>query len=275
MAFLRQDQFAYEDARARRGDDGPRRNVGLHAGARRHLRQPGGHRRRLHEGRRTGRHFAEYDGYTAEGRAGELLLGVGIPTEQHNGPMRQVAPGWKLRVLLCQALFANPDILLLDEPTNNLDINTIRWLEDVLNAQLDDDHHLPRPPLPEPGVHPHGRPGLRQDHHLRRQPRRLHGSLHPGQRERQSAANAKAKERIAELQTFVRRFSANASKAKPGHQPRLKLIDKMKSTSNLRPASTRGSASSTTKEKLHRQAVEMENLTFAYPGSGATRSSTT
>ena len=62
-----------------------------------------------------------------------LLLGVGIPTEQHNGPMSEVAPGWKLRVLLCQALFANPDILLLDEPTNNLDINTIRWLEDVLN----------------------------------------------------------------------------------------------------------------------------------------------
>ena len=64
---------------------------------------------------------------------GELLLGVGIPTSQHNGPMSEVAPGWKLRVLLCQALFANPDILLLDEPTNNLDINTIRWLEDVLN----------------------------------------------------------------------------------------------------------------------------------------------
>jgi ATPase subunit of ABC transporter with duplicated ATPase domains len=49
--------------------------------------------------------------------------------------MREVAPGWKLRVLLCQALFANPDILLLDEPTNNLDINTIRWLEHVLNER--------------------------------------------------------------------------------------------------------------------------------------------
>jgi ATPase subunit of ABC transporter with duplicated ATPase domains len=76
---------------------------------------------------------AEYDGYTAESRAGELLLGVGIPTELHNGPMSEVAPGWKLRVLLMPGLFANPDILLLDEPTNNLDINTIRWLEDVLN----------------------------------------------------------------------------------------------------------------------------------------------
>ncbi|MDR0703180.1 MAG: ATP-binding cassette domain-containing protein, partial [Azoarcus sp.] len=76
--------------------------------------------------------FGEYDGYTAEARAGELLHGVGIASELHDGPMKNVAPGWKLRVLLCQALFANPDILLLDEPTNNLDINTIRWLEDVL-----------------------------------------------------------------------------------------------------------------------------------------------
>jgi ATPase subunit of ABC transporter with duplicated ATPase domains len=49
--------------------------------------------------------------------------------------MSEVAPGWKLRVLLAQVLFANPDIMLLDEPTNNLDINTIRWLESVLNAR--------------------------------------------------------------------------------------------------------------------------------------------
>ena len=69
--------------------------------------------------------FAEFDGYTAEARAGELLLGAGIPIEQHQGSMSAVAPGWKLRVLLAQALFSNPDILLLDEPTNNLDINSI------------------------------------------------------------------------------------------------------------------------------------------------------
>ncbi len=78
--------------------------------------------------------FAEYDGYTAEARAGELLLGLEIPVEQHQLPMREIAPGWKLRVLLAQALFSNPDVLLLDEPTNNLDINTIRWLETVLNG---------------------------------------------------------------------------------------------------------------------------------------------
>ena len=73
--------------------------------------------------------FAEMDGYTADSRAGELLMAVGIPIEQHHGLMSEIAPGWKLRVLLAQALFADPDILLLDEPTNNLDIDTIRWLE--------------------------------------------------------------------------------------------------------------------------------------------------
>ncbi|MBU1776389.1 MAG: ATP-binding cassette domain-containing protein, partial [Gammaproteobacteria bacterium] len=65
--------------------------------------------------------FAEYDGYTAEARAGELLLGLGIAIELHQGNMSAVAPGFKLRVLLAQALFSDPDILLLDEPTNNLD----------------------------------------------------------------------------------------------------------------------------------------------------------
>ena len=77
--------------------------------------------------------FAEMDGYTAESRAGELLLGVGIPLEAHFGLMSELAPGLKLRVLLAQVLFSEPDIMLLDEPTNNLDINTIRWLETVLN----------------------------------------------------------------------------------------------------------------------------------------------
>ena len=93
--------------------------------------------------------FAELDGYTAESRAGELLLGLDIPLEQHIGLMSAVAPGWKLRVLLAQALFADPEILLLDEPTNNLDINTIRWLEKVLNERnstmiiISHDRHFP------------------------------------------------------------------------------------------------------------------------------------
>ena len=79
--------------------------------------------------------FAELDGYSAESRAGEILLQAGIEEASHFGSMQQVAPGWKLRVLLAQALFANPDILLLDEPTNNLDIHTISWLATVLNQR--------------------------------------------------------------------------------------------------------------------------------------------
>ena len=66
--------------------------------------------------------FAEMDGYSAESRAAEILTQAGIDESFHWGLMSQVAPGWKLRVLLAQALFADPDILLLDEPTNNLDI---------------------------------------------------------------------------------------------------------------------------------------------------------
>ena len=92
--------------------------------------------------------------------------------------MSNVAPGWKLRVLLAQALFSNPDILLLDEPTNNLDINSIRWLEDVLNQRNShDDHHLARSALPEPGVHAHGGHGLRHAEGLSGQLRRLHAGV--------------------------------------------------------------------------------------------------
>ncbi len=101
--------------------------------------------------------YAEYGGYTAEARAGELLLGLGVPMTQHNGPMSEVAPGWKLRVLLAQALFGDPDILLLDEPTNNLDINSIRWLEDVLNARQSTmviiSEALPPHPVDVGGLH--------------------------------------------------------------------------------------------------------------------------
>lgn len=64
--------------------------------------------------------YGKMDGYTAEARASELLLDVGIPVKQHYGPMSEIAPGFKLRVLLAQALFYDPEILLLDEPTNNL-----------------------------------------------------------------------------------------------------------------------------------------------------------
>ncbi|HPT51308.1 MAG TPA: ABC-F family ATPase [Accumulibacter sp.] len=269
MAYLRQDQFAYEDQRvidvvmmgheemwacmvekdAIYANPESTEDDYLHAAD-------------------LEARFAEYGGYTAEARAGELLLGVGIPTEQHFGPMRDVAPGWKLRVLLIQALFADPDILLLDEPTNNLDISTIRWLENVINERnstmviISHDRHFLNQVCTHMADLDYGKitvyPGNYDDF--------MEASTQA--RERQQAANTKAKERIAELQNFVRRFSANASKAKQATS-RLKLIDKLK-PEDVKPSSRQYPwirFEFDDKEKLHRQAVEIENLSFAYADS--------
>jgi ATPase subunit of ABC transporter with duplicated ATPase domains len=269
MAYLKQDQFAYEDMRVLdvvlMGHEEMwacmQERDAIYA-------NPEATEDDYMKAADLEHHFAEYDGYTAESRAGELLLGVGIPTEQHDGPMSQVAPGWKLRVLLCQALFANPDILLLDEPTNNLDINTIRWLEDVLNARestmiiISHDRHFLNQVCTHMADLDYGKitiyPGNYDDF--------MEASTQA--RERQSNANAKAKERIAELQTFVRRFSANASKAKQATS-RLKLIDKLK-PEDVKPSSRQYPwirFDYDEKDKLHRQAVEVENLSFAYEGA--------
>ncbi|MGB7480007.1 MAG: ABC-F family ATPase [Burkholderiaceae bacterium] len=207
--------------------------------------------------------FAEYDGYTAEARAGELLLGVGVPIDQHNGPMSNVAPGWKLRVLLAQALFSNPDLLLLDEPTYNLDINTSRWLENVLNERdstmiiISHDRHFLNQVCTHMADMDYGTlkiyPGNYDDYML----------ASAQALEQRAAANAKAKERVAELQDFVRRFSANKSKARQATS-RLKQIDKIK-IEEFKPSSRQNPFIRFEGEKkLHRQAVEVEGLAKAY-----------
>ena len=76
--------------------------------------------------------FAEMDGWNAESDAAMLLNGLGIPTEDHYTTMRDLPGATKVKVLLAQALFGNPDILLLDEPTNHLDLDAIAWLEEFL-----------------------------------------------------------------------------------------------------------------------------------------------
>jgi ATPase subunit of ABC transporter with duplicated ATPase domains len=209
--------------------------------------------------------FAEYDGYTAEARAGELLLGVGIPIDQHNGLMSSVAPGWKLRVLLAQALFANPDILLLDEPTNNLDINTIRWLEDILNNRdctmiiISHDRHFLNQVCTHTADMDYAKltvyPGNYDDF--------MEASTMA--RAQQAKDNAKAKQQIADLQDFVRRFSANASKAKQATS-RAKQIDKIK-VEDIKPSSRQYPFirfEYDDREKLHRNAVEVEKLSHGF-----------
>lgn len=80
--------------------------------------------------------IAHYDGYTADTTAINMLIGLGVAEEYHNKPLKMLSGGYKLRVLLAQTLFANPDILLLDEPTNHLDILSIAWLEKYLKSEF-------------------------------------------------------------------------------------------------------------------------------------------
>lgn len=207
--------------------------------------------------------FAEMDGYTAEARAGELLLGLEIPIEQHTGLMSSVAPGWKLRVLLAQALFADPDVLLLDEPTNNLDINTIRWLENVLNQRnstiiiISHDRHFLNAVCTHMADLDYGElrvyPGNYDDY--------MTASTQA--REKLLSENAKKKAQIAELQTFVSRFSANASKAKQATS-RARQIDKIQ-LEDIKPSSRVSPyIRFVQNKKLHRQAVTLEGVSKAF-----------
>lgn len=209
--------------------------------------------------------FAEMDGYTAEARAGELLLGLDIPLEQHNGPMSALAPGWKLRVLLAQALFSDPDVLLLDEPTNHLDINTIRWLESVLVARnstmviISHDRHFLNSVCTHMADLDYGElrlfPG-NYDEYM---------TAATQARERLLADNAKKKAQIAELQTFVSRFSANASKAKQATS-RARQIDKIQ-LEEVKPSSRVSPfIRFEQNKKLHRQAVTLKDLSKGYDG---------
>ena len=207
--------------------------------------------------------FAEMDGYSAEARAGELLLGLDIPQEQHYGPMSEVAPGWKLRVLLAQVLFSEPDIMLLDEPTNNLDINTIRWLEGILNERnctmviISHDRHFLNSVCSHMADLDYGEiqlfPGT-YDEYM---------TAATQKREQMMNDNAKKKAQIADLKAFVSRFSANASKSKQATS-RAKQIDKIQ-LADLKPSSRQNPFIRFEQEKkLHRLALQVEGVAKSY-----------
>lgn len=211
--------------------------------------------------------YAELDGYSAESTAGELLLGVGIPEEQHFGPMSEVAPGWKLRVLLAQALFSDPDILLLDEPTNHLDINTIRWLENKINETrstmiiISHDRHFLNSVCTHMADLDYGElrmfPG-NYDEYM---------TAATQARQRMLSDNAKKKAQIAELQAFVSRFSANASKARQATS-RQKQIEKIK-LEEVKPSSRVNPFIVFNQEKkLYRTAIEAKDIAIDF-GEGA------
>jgi len=207
--------------------------------------------------------YAELDGYSAEARAGELLSGVDIPPEQHYGPMSEIAPGFKLRVLLAQALFSDPDILLLDEPTNNLDINTIRWLEEVLEQRnctiivISHDRHFLNSVCDHMADLDYGTlkvfPGNYDEYMLAATQARAS----------QIANNERKKTQVDQLKAFVARFSANASKSKQATS-RARQIDKIK-IEDIKPSSRKNPyIRFDFDEKLHRRAVHVKDLRGGY-----------
>ena len=209
--------------------------------------------------------FAEMDGYTAESRAEEILLQAGIEQTFHYGLMANVAPGWKLRVLLAQALFANPDILLLDEPTNNLDIHTITWLANELNQRkctmiiISHDRHFLNSVCTHMADIDYGE--------LRIYPGNYEKWIEASslQREQLLAENAKKSAEIDELQEFVNRFGANASKAKLASSRAKRMdkikLDEVKASSRISPSLRFDEG-----KKMYRQALELTKLGHGFEG---------
>lgn len=181
--------------------------------------------------------FAELDGWEAEPEAARLLNGLGITEDLHTMKMSELSGKEKVRVLLAQALFGNPDILLLDEPTNHLDIASIRWLEDFLAGfentviVVSHDRHFLNQVCTHIADLDFGGIQLYVGNY--------DFWLQSSQLAMQLAkdANKKKEEKIKDLQTFIQRFSANASKSKQATS-RKKLLDKI-TLDDIRPSSRR------------------------------------
>lgn len=179
--------------------------------------------------------FAEMDGWNAEADAATLLQSLNIPDSMHDQKMSELAERDKVKVLLAQALFGQPDILLLDEPTNGLDVHTISWLEDFLADYpnivivVSHDRHFLNQVCTMMCDVDFGKIKLfvgNYDFWL--ESSQLAAKL-------QANANAKKEEKIKELQEFIARFSANASKSKQATS-RKKQLEKI-TLDDIKPSS--------------------------------------
>ena len=181
--------------------------------------------------------FAELGGWEAEANAGQMLDGLGIPQDMHEKKMAEIEDNLKVRVLLAQALFGNPDILLLDEPTNHLDLESIHWLEDYLEdfnntvIVVSHDRHFLNTVCTHICDIDYGKIQL------------YVGNYDFWYMSSQLAAKQlkdekkRREEKIAELKEFIQRFSSNVAKAKQATS-RKKLIDKL-TIDDIKPSSRR------------------------------------
>lgn len=181
--------------------------------------------------------FAEMGGWEAESEAAQMLDGLGIPTTLHEKLMEEIEDNLKVRVLLAQALFGNPDILLLDEPTNHLDLESIHWLEDFLAdfnntvIVVSHDRHFLNTVCTHVCDIDFGKIQL------------YVGNYDFWYMSSQLAAKQmkdekkRREDKIAELKEFIQRFSSNVAKAKQATS-RKKLIDKL-TLDDIRPSSRR------------------------------------
>lgn len=209
--------------------------------------------------------FAEMDGWNAEAEASQLLQSLGIPESLHDAKMSELPESGKVKVLLAQALFGEPDILLLDEPTNGLDVHTISWLEDFLADYqnivivVSHDRHFLNQVCTHMCDVDYGKIKLyvgNYDFWL--ESSQLAAKL-------QANANAKKEEKIKELQEFIARFSANASKSKQATS-RKKQLEKI-TLDDIKPSSRKYPFIKFEMEReLGNDLVKVENVSHTIDG---------
>ncbi|MBL0743849.1 ABC-F family ATP-binding cassette domain-containing protein [Chryseolinea lacunae] len=210
--------------------------------------------------------FAEMNGWNAQSDAAALLSGLGIPEEDHFKLVNELNGNQKVRVLLAQAIFGNPDILILDEPTNDLDIHTITWLEDFLldfkNTVIvvsHDRHFLDTVCTHIVDIDFSAIRLYTGNYTFWYQSSQLALS-------QRSSANKKAEEKKKELQEFIARFSANASKSRQATSRR-KLLEKI-NVDDIQPSTRRYPAIIyQQKRTAGDQILQAENLSYSLNGN--------